>query len=98
MSTLSFDERARWLRVRADRLRALASRLERASVHQLLEQSGEVTWSGPRPDACRSALGAHLRRLTAGIGDLRHHATQLDDLADDVDRQAALYPSAGGGR
>lgn len=77
------------LRSRAEACRQLADRLDAASLHQLPDYSGELTWRCPVADDFDLQVAAHRRRLDEAVEGLHVNACGLSGDADDHERRAA---------
>jgi hypothetical protein len=76
------------LRQRAHHLRRLAEAIETSPVMRL-DRYGDVdTWRGPRPDLCRATLAANQHQLHAAADDLRWHAYQFEQQAEELEALA----------
>ncbi len=56
-----------------------------------LDRHGDVdTWSGPRPDLCRTTLARNQHQLHAAADDLREHAWRLEQQAQELEAVARV--------
>lgn len=78
------------LRLRAHRLRELATAIETMPAMSLDTHAGEETWQGQRPMLCRTLLSTNQHQLHGAADDLRVHALRLERDAEELDAAARL--------
>ena len=83
-----FDQ-ADLLRGRADACQQLARQLDGATLFDLHQYSGDLTWQCPVATEFDQQLFAHCLRLSDAIDQLRSNAIGLSGDADDLERQGA---------
>ena len=80
------------LRLRAQRLHQLASRIEASLVMSLERHAGTNTWRGRRPLLCVNLQRHNQAQLHAEVDGLRWQAYLFDQRAARLDLAAALQP------
>ena len=76
------------LRARARALRAVAQRVDRSVLADLVRAGGDDTWRGPTAFAFQTDARRADRWREDAVASLRRAATQLDARAGELERQA----------